>query len=42
MRYANDADHLHRHRATQLYVELPSELTDHILGSDMAYLQKSQ
>jgi hypothetical protein len=37
MRYANAYDHLHRHQAMQLYVELPSESLDHIRGSDKVY-----
>jgi hypothetical protein len=41
-RYANVGDHLHRHRAKQLYVELPLELTDRSQGSDMACSLKNR
>jgi hypothetical protein len=34
---ANDDAILHHALTTQQYVELPSELFDHTLGSDMVY-----
>jgi hypothetical protein len=42
MHCANGGDYLHRHLAMPLYVGLPSELTDRILGSDTACWQKIQ
>jgi hypothetical protein len=40
MRYANVVGHLHRHRATPQYAELPLGLTDRNQDSDTAYLPK--
>jgi hypothetical protein len=42
MSCANGGDYLHRHRAKQPYVVLPSELIDRIPDIYMAYLLQSQ
>jgi len=39
MRYANGDDIPHHVQSKQLYVALPLESIDHILGSDRAYLK---